>query len=236
MTEFQRPEHTVIASLLRGLDHDLLMECRCWFGGGTAIVLTHGEYRRSLDIDFLCADRDGYRQLRSCFLEGKDGALFPSSVQLLREPVADTYGIRALLEYRGLVLKFEIIREGRIDLTGNRHAHLHVPTLSLDDMFAEKLLANADRCYDRAVAYRDAMDLGRLIRVHGDIPPAARVKAEAAYGADIGRKLRGIVSHLGQNPGEVEYAALTLDMELAVALDAIDALNQQVQRHFEEGN
>jgi hypothetical protein len=141
VTEFQRPEHTVIASLLRDLDHDILMECRCWFGGGTAIVLTHGEYRRSLDIDFLCADRDGYRQLRSRFLEGKDGALFPSTVRLLREPVADTYGIRALLEVQGLVLKFEIVREGRIDLTGSRHAQLHVPTLSLDDMFAEKLLA-----------------------------------------------------------------------------------------------
>ncbi|WP_377295747.1 nucleotidyl transferase AbiEii/AbiGii toxin family protein [Rhizobium sp. SGZ-381] len=236
MTEFHRPEHMVIASLLRALDHDLLMDCRCWFGGGTAIVLTHGEYRRSLDVDFLCADRDGYRQLRSRFLEMKDGTLFPSTVTLLREPIADTYGIRTLLDYQGLVLKFEIVREGRVDLSGSRHGLLHVPTLSLDDMFTEKLLANADRCYDRAVAYRDAIDLGRLIRMHGTIPPVAREKAEDAYGADIGRKLRGIVHHLGQNPGEVAYAATTLDMDPAVALEAIAALRQEVDAHFRDAD
>ena len=78
--------------------------------------------------------------------------------------------------------------------------------------------------------------VAEILKFNRRVYAAARVKAEAAYGADIGRKLRSIVSHLGQNPGEVEYAAITLDMELAVALDAIAALNQQVQRYFEEGN
>jgi len=31
-----------------------LVRCGCLFGGGTALVLQLGEYRESVDIDFLC--------------------------------------------------------------------------------------------------------------------------------------------------------------------------------------
>lgn len=42
------------------MDATLLESSRCYFGGGTAIVLMYGEYRLSLDVDFLCSDVDGY--------------------------------------------------------------------------------------------------------------------------------------------------------------------------------
>ncbi|MBM3349738.1 MAG: nucleotidyl transferase AbiEii/AbiGii toxin family protein, partial [Betaproteobacteria bacterium] len=32
------------------------MAHQCFFGGGTAITLRHGEYRESVDIDFLISD------------------------------------------------------------------------------------------------------------------------------------------------------------------------------------
>ena len=70
-----------------------------------------------------------------------------------------------------------------VTLAGALSPALKVPLLGANDMFAEKLLANADRCFDRAVAYRDAIDLGRLADTNGGIiPPAAIEKAEAAYG------------------------------------------------------
>jgi hypothetical protein len=46
---FQRPEHLIIATLLHGMDADFLSKSRCYFGGGTAIVLHHGEYRLPMD-------------------------------------------------------------------------------------------------------------------------------------------------------------------------------------------
>lgn len=61
---FQRAHHNLVLEALRGLDGDLFAKARCYFGGGTAITLALGEYRESIDIDFLCASQDGYRLLR----------------------------------------------------------------------------------------------------------------------------------------------------------------------------
>jgi hypothetical protein len=52
---FERPHHQRIATLLQAFDADLLLQANCYFAGGTAIVLSLGEYRESLDVDFLCA-------------------------------------------------------------------------------------------------------------------------------------------------------------------------------------
>lgn len=50
---FERPHHQRIAQVLRALNAPLLRENQCLFGGGTAIALRYGEYRESVDIDFL---------------------------------------------------------------------------------------------------------------------------------------------------------------------------------------
>lgn len=80
MVHFKRPEHQAVAAALRAMDHDLLMRCACWFGRGTEIVLDLGEYRLSKDIDFLCADADGYREMRSLAVSRGTSALFGGDV------------------------------------------------------------------------------------------------------------------------------------------------------------
>lgn len=47
---FAREHHTAILKALRALDGDYLMETKCYFGGGTAIVLELGEYRESQSL------------------------------------------------------------------------------------------------------------------------------------------------------------------------------------------
>ena len=69
---FDRPHHQAIATVLQALDRDLLAANRCLFGGGTAITLCHGEYRESIEIDFLVSDLAGYRKLRQ-LLTGPTG-------------------------------------------------------------------------------------------------------------------------------------------------------------------
>jgi hypothetical protein len=53
---FERPRHQKIAKLLRSMDADLLTHAKCYFGGGTAIALKLGEYRESVDVNFLRSD------------------------------------------------------------------------------------------------------------------------------------------------------------------------------------
>lgn len=181
---FDRPHHNAIAKVLKALNPDLLLRAEAWFGGGTAIVLNLGEYRESLDIDFLCASREGYRLLREATFGGAlDKVLVPGSgILQLREVRADQYGIRTQIEADGTRIRFEIVREGRIDLSGAIDKSLCVPLLSCTDMYCEKLLANADRYADTAVLSRDMIDLSMMISRWGPIPEAAWAKAEGAYG------------------------------------------------------
>ena len=108
---FARPEHQIIADMLRRMDSRLLLESRCFFGGGTAIVLRLGEYRRSLDVDFLCSSTDGYMKLRNAVAGSGPGALFVEEVRSAREARMDQYGVRMFLMHRIQPLKLEIIRE-----------------------------------------------------------------------------------------------------------------------------
>ncbi|GLS35892.1 hypothetical protein GCM10010869_14810 [Mesorhizobium tianshanense] len=226
MKEFKRPEHRIIAEALGLMDREFLAANQCWFGGGTAIVMKLGEYRRSLDVDFLCADADGYRELRTRATERGVRAFFPEPVEAVRDFQIDQYGLRTVVRLKGQLIKFEIIREGRIKLQGHLDDDLNVPSLITADMFAEKLLANADRCQDRATAYRDAIDLGTLVKAYGEIPAEALGKAQTAYGSDIQHKIVWVVNKL-QDRDELHNAAESLQMDTKAAEAAISALRNE---------
>lgn len=226
MRDYVRPQHVVIGRALSMMDRAFLTANRCWFGGGTAIIMKLGEYRQSLDIDFLCADDDGYRELRIAAVEAGVRAFFPEPVTALRDMRVDQYGLRSVVELEGQLIKFEVVREGRIPLEGHYDQDLGVPALVDRDMFAEKLLANADGCQDRVVAYRDAIDLGMMVDAFGGIPSAAVDKSQAAYGADIGRRIAWVISRL-EDAQELRHAAEVLQMELTLAVRAISALRAE---------
>lgn len=226
---FIRPEHRIIADVLASMPARLLEDCRCWFGGGTAIVLKFGEYRKSLDIDFLCASTNGYRELRSLAAAHGTGAFFPEPVREVRPFRIDQYGLRAMIELSGLSIRFGIVREARINLAGAMDAALRVPVLSIVDLFAEKLLANADRCQDRAVAYRDALDLGMMLESQGAIPYSALETALSAYGNDVPAKLVWVTRKLADREA-LREAASSLDMAFETACEAVDRLADEVRR------
>ena len=145
--------------MLTALNCELLSETKCYFGGGTRIVLELDEYRESLDIDFLCADKAGYRKLRSSITQNSLGAICIQDLVLLREVRADMYGIRTFFSLDDTPIKFEIIFEGRIPLEGEWINNVPVESLGHVACFAEKLLANADRARDQSTNYRDLIDL-----------------------------------------------------------------------------
>lgn len=191
---FDRPHHQRIKKILQCFDIDLLAEAQCFFGGGTAIVLSLGEYRESVDIDFLCASKAGYRLLRNTVTHQGLGALLKDPVKHLREVRADQYGIRTFLEIDGKPIKVELIREDRIDIRGQLHPVLGVPTLSREDMYAEKLLANTDRGIDKATFSRDIIDLAMMIDHWGPIPEQSWSKVRDAYGESADRAYSNAIS------------------------------------------
>lgn len=182
---YRRPFHRKIAIVLDSMNAGFLREAKCYFGGGTAITLLLGEYRESIDIDFLCADPDGYRSLRASVFGKGLAEFFRGKIDTLRDVRTDRDGIRTVLSVGGTPIKFEIVREARIDLAGTDVPEIPVPCLAKVDLFAEKLLANADRFADRSAMSRDVIDLMVMEDHWGPIPVRSWDKATGAYGDAI---------------------------------------------------
>lgn len=183
MPEFKRPRHELVNVVLNSLNRVFLSECMCYFGGGTRIVLELDEYRESLDIDFLCADKKGYRALRSTISHNSLGDICSGNIRLLREVRADMYGIRTFFEVDDKPIKFEIIFEGRIPLEGESIQDIPVESLNHVSCIAEKLLANADRFRDTSTNSRDIVDLAFMTASWSiDDLTEGWFRAEEAYG------------------------------------------------------
>ncbi len=220
---FERLHHQQIAKVLCGLNGILLKEHGCLFGGGTAIALRFGEYRESVDIDFLLSDLNHYRSLRQ-LLTGADGInaiLLPGQPPLsqLRDIRADQYGIRTMLSVAEEPIKFEIVLEGRIKLAAPTVKDMvcGIPTLTVLDMAASKLLANSDRWGDDGVFSRDLIDLA-MMQPRLPLLRQAIAKAEAAYGQAIRVDLEKAIHRLQQRQGWLERCMQAMSMRLPKAL------------------
>jgi hypothetical protein len=230
---FERPHHRRIARVLAALDADLLREANCLFGGGTAMALRFGEYRESVDMDFLVSDLDSYRRLRQLLTgeAGFAGLLRPAGEQfrLAREIRADQYGIRTALLVDDLPIKFEIVLEGRIELAaaGGKDQVCRVSTLTPLDMASSKLLANADRWSDDGVFSRDVIDLAML---SPSLPllRKALLKAQGAYGEAIARDLERAIERLQNRPDWLERCmqVMAISLPKAVLWSKIRALRR----------
>jgi hypothetical protein len=190
MPEFRRPYHRAIARVLRAMDAEFLSSASCFFGGGTQLAMSLGEYRESRDIDFLCSSRAGFRRLRETVTNDSLGAVVRSDLKLARDVRADQYGIRTFFAIEDVRLKFEIVRESRIDLAGELDRRLGVTVLDPEHAVAEKLLANADRGLDDSTLARDLIDLAFATAHFGrPVLEAGCVIAEEAYGTAVRRYL-----------------------------------------------
>lgn len=197
-TMFERLLHQRIAKVLGTLNGALLKEHNCLFGGGTVIALRFGEYRESVDIDFLLSDMTHYRSLRQ-LLTGTDG-------------------INAIL-LPGQPIKFEIVLEGRIELAAPtaKDVVCGIPTLTVLDMAVSKLLANSDRWADDGVFSRDVIDLA-MMQLRLPLLRKAITKAEDAYGPAIRVDLEKAIHRLQQRQGWLERCMQTMAMTLPKAL------------------
>lgn len=220
---FERPHHRRIARVLSALDGDLLREANCLFGGGTAMALRFGEYRESVDMDFLVSDLSSYRRLRQLLTgeAGFAGLLRPDGehFRLAREVRADQYGIRTTLLADDQPIKFEIVLEGRIgiDAATGKDQICGISTLTPLDMASSKLLANSDRWSDDSVFSRDVIDLA-MMSPSLPLLRKAVLKAQEAYGTAIARDLERAIVRLQNRPDWLERCMHLMAMNLPKAV------------------
>jgi len=220
---FKRLHHQYVARVLNALNAPLLLDNHCLFGGGTAIALRYGEYRESVDIDFLISDIDCYRDLRQLLTSpsGMAAILREGAAELEQSrPVrADRYGIRTMLLEENYPIKFEIVLEGRIQLEspGPQDEICGVTTLSILDALTCKLLANSDRWRDDAVFGRDLIDLA-MMEPSRKLMTAAITKAEGAYGQSIRKDLKKAIERMQVEDGWIERCMQALSIEIPKAL------------------
>jgi len=210
---FRRAHHRRIYSILEAMNTEFLEATGCCFGGGTCLALRLGEYRESVDMDFLCASRDGYRALRSAVTNVSLGQVFSDAPILLREVRFDRYGIRTVIAVEDIPIKFEIVLEGRVVFDCERIESLPVPVLDRVGLFTEKLLANSDRYADRSVYGRDIIDLLVMIERWGEIPALAWEKAQEAYGEAVTTDFDRAMQRLADDPGYLDECFTILEVE-----------------------
>lgn len=234
---FSRPHHQRIARLLGALNGPLLSDHHCLLGGGTAIALMFGEYRESVDVDFLVSEIGNYRELRSA-LTGVDGLgaiTRQGSVPL--EPAsgltADQYGIRTRVVVDGQPIKLEIVLEARISLepAGDGDEICGIATLTPLDMTTSKLLANSDRWPDDGVFSRDLIDLAMMQPALGLLRRAV-AKAEEAYGAAVLRDLERAIDRMQSRTGWLDRCmqAMSMTDPKALVWQRVRALRRVLRR------
>jgi Nucleotidyl transferase AbiEii toxin, Type IV TA system len=220
---FSRPHHQRVARVLAALDGELLREHGCLFGGGTAIALRYGEYRESVDVDFLVSDVACYRELRGKLTapEGLRAITRAGAIPLQQgaEVRADQYGIRTRVLVDERPIKFEIVLEGRIALDAPRAGDevCGIATLTPLDMAASKLLANSDGWADDGVFGRDLIDLA-MMRPTLPLLRQAVAKAESAYGAAVLRDLQRAIERMQTRTGWLERCMQAMAMRDARAV------------------
>ncbi len=230
---FDRPHHQRIARLLESFDGQVLREHQCLFAGGTVMALTFGEYRESVDVDFLVSDLAHYRELRNAMTGQKGlGTITRADIpplQPMSELRADQYGIRTRIAIDGNPIKFEIVYEARIALEAPTEADqvCGIATISPLDMATSKLLANSDRWADDGVFSRDLIDLA-MMRPSLALLRDAVAKAQGAYGAAILRDLQRAIESMRARKGRLERCMEAMAMEgpAAVVWQRIRALRR----------
>ena len=203
---FKRDHHQRIAKALVRLDPGVLDSCGCLFAGGTAIALTHGEFRESIDIDFLISDLDGYRRLRDLVTarHNLEGLLKPGSqMDLLRDIRTSQYKIEAMLRVDGAPIKFEIVYEGYISLDrpepGDRVCG--IKHLSAVDMLATKLMANSDRLFADETRNRDVIDMAMMRPTAQLAATAAKKVQQTVYKNDFAPNLHKAIIRVRERDG-----------------------------------
>jgi len=216
---YKHPHHNIINSALEFFDAEFFESNRIPFGGGTRIALELDEYRESIDIDFLCQDRESYRAVREQVSSNSLGQLVKKEFVYLREISFDRYAVRTYIEFKGATIKLEIVSCDQYDLVISPPDLFPVPYLHQSSCFYTKLLAHADR--PLAEPFKDIFDLLMMFKCWGVVPSSVWSDVNKIYGSVALRTLVKGLNDVIQKPKTYEKTGvkhLKISPELAKSL------------------
>jgi hypothetical protein len=187
MIKFSIEHHQVIESALKNFNADFFCENNIFFGGGTRIALELNEFRTSIDIDFLCPNKESYRAVRSEVTNVSLGRLVLQQFEYQREILFSRDAVRTFILVDGRKVKLEFVCFDNYNLTAVFDDQFPVPYIDRVSCFYTKLLANSDRCLSHP--YKDIFDILAMCDKWGGIPAVAFEMAEEHYGAAVKRDL-----------------------------------------------
>lgn len=152
MTRFKIPRHNIIWAVISDmLDKKMLRDHGILFAGGTLCSMRYGEYRESVDLDFLCADKNSFNSFRANFSDvgkfiyARNPKITKDRVQLWITTTDDR------------PLKVDFFYEERLQPTAS---DFHgVEALDHASLMGCKLMAYCDRGMDLSERGKDFIDL-----------------------------------------------------------------------------
>lgn len=183
MKSYLKTHHQLIRTALENFNQDFLEENRIIFGGGTRIALELDEYRESIDIDFLCPDKQSFRAVRQEVSEYSLGNLVKKDFLYPRGIRSDRDAVRCFIEINKTRVKLEFVSFADYQLKADPNAPFSVPALSKSSCYLTKILANADRYTE--TPYKDIFDILAMFSSWGEIPEDAWEEADAHYGKSV---------------------------------------------------
>lgn len=219
MSKFKIEHHKIIESALENFNADLLYEKNILFGGGTRIALDLGEFRKSVDIDFLCPNKDSYRAVRESVTSASLGALVKEDFHYVREILFTRDAVRAMFLFRGARLKLEFVCFDNYQITPVLDDKFPVPYINPESCFYTKLLANSDRCM--AHPYKDIVDILAMCDAWGDIPTSSIDGAMSHYGQSVIRDLKRSLDDILAKPMDYIERFVSLDISRKYAEDLV---------------
>lgn len=174
-------QHKALAAALEMMDGPRLGALGCRLVGATPLALTLGEHRVAKRLRLYATSREGYGELRAAVWTDGPRRLFREAPQVLRPPRTHMHGVHFEILADLLPVPVEIHLAPGFDGPAGEDLH-GVPQLPRADLFAERLLTNADRHRDPEFAGRDAFDLAVMRQAWGEIPLGAWARAESLYG------------------------------------------------------
>lgn len=183
MSNYKLTHHQVISSALQQFNKNFLSENNIIFGGGTRIALEIDEYRESIDIDFLCPNKESYRSVREQVTNTSLGKLVQKDFSYPRDIVFDRYAVRSYIVHKDVQIKLEFVSFDNYKLEWVEDTTLFpVPFLDKESCFYTKLLANSDR--KMVLPYKDILDLLAMRIRWGEIPVNAIDLSIEHYGRE----------------------------------------------------
>jgi hypothetical protein len=162
----QHQHHEKIYEALKQFNAAFLNEHNILFGGGTRIALELNEYRESVDIDFICPNKDSYKAVRNEVSNISLGNIVTKDFDYIRDIRSDRDAVRTAIKIDNTPIKLEFVSFADYELTKATENKFIVPYLDIKSCYVNKLLANADRYKE----YKDIFDLMAMFHYWGPIP------------------------------------------------------------------